>query len=416
MEILIDQIKIDVARIRKDVGDIDELSASIKSHGLIHAIVLDENDNIIAGFRRYLAVRGLGRTSIRAERFTDLSELQKKQIELEENVRRLQLTWQEEVTAKKELHHIMQTLHGVSSQGKAGGWKVEDTAKLLGQSVGMTSMDLGLAEAVEVLPIIGEATSKTAAIKVTRKAKESAILRELSKRKPQTAAAFLRHVVTHGDCLEVLDTFESDSIDLVITDPPYGVSYDEVRINRDDTYEGVRFKDDVAYAIDLVTTVAPKLFRVMKPGSLLYVFTSFVNYPAFSKAFEGVGFWVRAVPLVWVKRMPTPGQVGSGGFMNRYELIIFAAKDVPRVLRAVANDVLEYGAPTTRIHATEKPVELLKYLIELSCEPEELVLDPFAGSGSTCIAATLSNRRSIGIEVDEQCHGAAIARLEGGLK
>ena len=106
------------------------------------------------------------------------------------------------------------------------------------------------------------------------------------------------------------------------------------------------------------------------------------------------------MPLIWVKE--------GGGFtdfetkfMPRYEMILFCSKGLRR-LNSVCSDVLDFRRPLSveRIHTQQKPLKLLQLLIRLSTVPNEIVLDPCAGSFATSVAATLIGRRSIGIEAD----------------
>jgi len=413
-EICVSDVKIRPAQIRRNAGDITELANSIKEIGQIHAIVLDDDNFIIAGYRRYLAHQKLGLMTIRFERFSGLDEITRKRIELEENTKRLNLSWQEEVSAKRELHLLMQEIHGAAVfGGKGGGWGLVETAKMLGQSTAQTSIDLRLAEALEVAPQIANAPLKGAAISVLKKLKENAILRELAKRSVTTQNPETRlWGLYHGDCLQVIPEIPEltkECVDLVLCDPPYGINYSPM--------DGEGFHDGYYAASKLLEKLCPQISQLLVPGGHCYLFTSPELLPAASAFLQSAGLEVRPRPLVWVKRIPTPGSVGSGGFMNRYELIIHAWKDVPRPLTDVSTDVLEYSAPdvNSRLHPTEKPLDLLRRIIELSTEPGQLVFDPTCGSGSTLAAATLCGRRSIGIEESEVFYNAALGRLTGGI-
>lgn len=411
-EICISNIKVRPAQIRQSTGDIDELANSIKELGLIHPIVLDENNYIIAGFRRYLAHRKLGLMTVEFRRMSDLDEITRKRIELEENTKRLNLSWQEEVSAKRELHLLMQQIHGAAVfGGKSGGWGVTETAKMLGQSPAQTSIDIRLAEALEVVPQIADAPAKGAAIVVLKKLKEGAILKELARRSidGQNSGARLWSL-SYGDCIQLLPRIEG-CVDLILFDPPYGIDYDLSGRGGD------KFLDSFNTTKRLFELLSPMLFQLLTLGGHCYAFTSALFLPTAEGLLESAGFNIRSHPLIWVKKTPTPGGVGTGGFMNRYELIIHAWKDIPLPLKDVSTDVFEYAAPSAnnRLHPTEKPVELLRRLIELSTEPGQLVLDPTCGSGSTLAAATICGRRSIGIEKNETFYNAALGRLMGGI-
>ena len=118
-------------------------------------------------------------------------------------------------------------------------------------------------------------------------------------------------------------------------------------------------------------------------------------------------------PLLWIKE--------GGGFtdfevrfMPRYETILFCNKGLRR-LNSVCSDVLEFKRPlsTERRHTQQKPVELLQLLIKLSTQFNEIVLDPTAGSFASIVAATLSGRRSIGIEKDTDAYNQALNWIKG---
>jgi len=109
-EIEIAKIKIG-SRQRDEIGDVIGLAENIKARGLLHPIIVDDDYNLCAGYRRLLAHSFLGRKTILARFWGTLNELERKQIELEENLKRKQLTWEEECKAIAELHELMQKLN-----------------------------------------------------------------------------------------------------------------------------------------------------------------------------------------------------------------------------------------------------------------------------------------------------------------
>src|SRR6266852_2855351 len=143
-------------RLRKDFGDIEDLASSISRLGLLQPIVLDDHNNLIAGGRRLAACMHLGMESIAAVRKRDLSEADKKEIELEENIKRKDLTWQEEVTGLLQLYEIKQNRYGKRTGSKFGeqGFGIENAAKELDRSIGSISMDLQLARGLTEFAVL----------------------------------------------------------------------------------------------------------------------------------------------------------------------------------------------------------------------------------------------------------------------
>lgn len=416
VEVEIKQIRVG-ERQRDDIGNIPELARSIQEIGLLNPIILEDDFMLRAGYRRLMAHMFLERTTIPARFWGQLTELEQQQIELEENIRRKQLNWQEEVAAKAKLHELMQLKHPQPlPQGKQSGpgqppkaWGLKDTADLLRESVSQVSQDLTLAKAMTIIPEIKNMASKTNAMRVFRKNMELAALMEMQSRKGQQKNSASDSRIECGDCYDLLLNVKDASVDLVITDPPWGIEIGAA------AREWVRLHDTFADseddAIEVTKIALAHCFRVLKDGSHLYFFCAWHLMHHWQAYLEQIGFWVRPAPLIWVKGNVTAGQP-FWKFMSKTECILFAHKGQGgRILAAPSSDVLQYDAPRTRIHPTEKPTDMLRYLIGISTVEGEVVLDPFAGSGSTIKAAMLSNRVGIGFELDPEMAKKAQANI-----
>jgi site-specific DNA-methyltransferase (adenine-specific) len=119
-------------------------------------------------------------------------------------------------------------------------------------------------------------------------------------------------------------------------------------------------------------------------------------------------------PVIWDKLHQGIGPWQTEGFQRRYELILFCTKGA-KGLNAPIPDVLTFKRvpKEQRIHGAQKPTDLLRTLIEATTLYGDTVLDPFAGSGSTLVAAGAANRRAIGIELDDDSYLAATANVFG---
>jgi len=220
-----------------------------------------------------------------------------------------------------------------------------------------------------------------------------------------------------GDCLEVLAALPRRIVDTVLTDPPYssGGRRESARSVRKSMTRGT--SDDDWIAGDAMSTAgfvwtmrefAVRTREVMKVGGHLLSFIDWRMYPNLVLALETAD--LRQMPtLVWDKV-----NFGMGSqFRNRHEWIAHFAFGTPvkPQRRDVAN-VLAFPAVRKGDHPTEKPGPLLETLISVVTPVGGVVLDPFAGSGSTLCAAKTLGRKSIGIELDERFAEVAAKRLE----
>ena len=207
----------------------------------------------------------------------------------------------------------------------------------------------------------------------------------------------------NGDCLELMKNIPDGSVDLVLTDPPYGIDFQSnFRKNKfnkidNDSIINAEFLDECK--------------RVLKDTGAIYCFTRWDVYPNW---FEQISkrFKVKNC-IVWFKRGGGLGDLKKGYIYN-HEFIIYCAEKNHRLNGKRRNDVFEFAkdAPSTYVHPTQKPISLLKEIIERSSNEGGVVLDCFMGSGSTGVACVNTNRRFIGIELDEGYFNIAKKRIE----
>ena len=398
-------------RFREKFEDIDKLAESISKYGLIEPIIIDENNLLIAGERRYKAHQLLRMEEIEVKYMKDLNELEKKEVELEENIQRKAFTWQEEVTAKDQLHKLKQTLHGSAVKGHdSKGWKLKDTAKALGESVGTVSMDVQLARGMKAFPHLMKEKSKTMAYKKLKKNQERILHEELARR--LEAKGITSHPdIINGDCVEEMAKMTSESVDLILSDPPYGIDVEKAHTYGRMTVKDTRFEDGDFETFDLLDKAIAQMFRVLKDDRHVYLFCGIDKVPTIVGLLEKHGFTAHHLPLIWDKGSGSyPSQQTS--FVHSYEAFIHAQKG-RRKLNGSPRDIFPIKrVPAARkIHPTEKPTELLRDLIGYSSLPGETVLDPFSGSGATLVAAKETNRRAIGIELDKGYFDGICKRL-----
>jgi adenine-specific DNA-methyltransferase len=210
--------------------------------------------------------------------------------------------------------------------------------------------------------------------------------------------SFLDQVIL-GDCLTVLPQLPDASVDLVLTDPPYLVRY------RSRDGRGVPNDDTDAWLVPAFD----ELYRVLQRDRFCISFCGFTQAERFIAAWKAAGFRVLE-HLVWRKRYPS-----STGFVRRYhEQAYLLAKGSPRRPPVLLPSVLEWRYTTNALHPTQKPVGALLPLLMAFSQIGDVVLDPFAGSGSTAVAAAMLGRHYIAIELSSEYAKIAEKRLQSG--
>ena len=219
--------------------------------------------------------------------------------------------------------------------------------------------------------------------------------------------------IYHGDCREVLPEIERASMDMLLSDPPYGVNW-KGTLRKADSPLGVIVGDDGSLDVRGILALA---LRCVRRCRHFYVFG---RYDLSGLPIGGT------CELIWDKMIPGPPAPAPWQYQHEY--ITFGTHvDIPSnaargdgkgAARLRRGTVLRYKRPcalAAQRHPTEKPVDLLRELIESSSRIGESVLDPFMGSGSTLVAALFERRHAIGIELSERYCEIAAKRLSQGV-
>ena len=225
--------------------------------------------------------------------------------------------------------------------------------------------------------------------------------------------------IYNKDVLELMKTMSDESIDLIVTDPPYKVT---ARGNAGNSggmmqdklsMQGKIFKHNDIKPSEYI----PEFYRLLKDGSHCYIMTNHVNLHEMLNVAKESGFhFIKS--LVWNKGNKIMGQY----YMSQFEYILFFRKGRGKKINKCGTaDILEIPNKKTKgedgknIHDTEKPVELMKVLIENSSNINEVVFEPFMGVGSTIMACIERDRKYIGCEIDEKYYNIAKNRIENTI-
>jgi site-specific DNA-methyltransferase (adenine-specific) len=203
--------------------------------------------------------------------------------------------------------------------------------------------------------------------------------------------------IIQGDCIEVMKEMPQACVHLIVTDPPYLVNY----VSRDGRSVP---NDDTSWWLK---PAFREMYRVLVPDSFCVSFYGWNKVGLFSWAWRAAGF--RLVGhLVFVKSYSS----SSGVVKYQHEQAYVLAKGKPKAPKQLIGDVIPWEYSGNRLHPTQKPLGILKPIIQSFSEPGSTILDCFAGSGSSCLAAKSLFRNYIGIELDKQYAAIAQKRLE----
>lgn len=211
----------------------------------------------------------------------------------------------------------------------------------------------------------------------------------------------------HGDCLELMKQIPDASIDLVLTDPPYGMDYQSARR----TDKSKRF-NKIANDKKPFIWFLYDAFRVLKDGGSIACFSDWKNQEHWKQAILIAHFDIKS-QVIWDRRVHGMGDLKKS-FGPQHDVIWFATKGAFEFAGKRPKSVMSHQriSGDKLVHPNEKPIQLNQGLIESLSREGDTILDPFMGSGSTGVAARNLNRKFIGIEKDEAYFKIAKKRIE----
>jgi len=428
-----------------DPEALQELADSIESGQLMHPIVLRQSGDVltlVAGERRLRAIQQIfdlgGEFVCNGQTFTadsgmipylslgELSYLEAEEAELDENLKRRDLTWQEKAAAWARLHalrtaqvneeNIQLENSGDDTTPLTPAHTVADTAEeVLGRRDGAyhetVRQNLILAKHLDN-PAIAKAKSSKEAYKILKAEEET-------KRNVELAASVGKvfssksHTLLNVNCLEWMARPENaGSVDVILTDPPYGMGAHEfgdgggkltgITHIYDDSYESWQ---------KLITAWAPLSYTIAKPQAHAYVFCDIDRFHELKRHMEEAGWYVFRTPFTIVKegsgRVPLPDR----GPRRQSEWLLYAIKGDKPVTH-IYPDVITAKADEQLGHGAQKPVAIYENLLQRSVRPGDVVFDGFCGSGPIFPAASTFKCYAIGTEMDPGSYGISLKRLQ----
>ena len=394
------KVNTDLPRFREEMGDVDELALSLAQKGQLQPIVVNQEMELIAGGRR-LAACLKANIDVLCIFNNTVDALTMRELEIEENIQRKQFTPAEEFKAIAELHNLKQQRFGEATSGRKGGHTLQDTADLLGKSKAKVIEAISLAQAVERFPEL-KSCKKASEIKKAVKAIEAVATRagkaeDYKKELSSLAAnASQPYEVFHCEAAEFYTKLEPESVDILFTDPPYGIDIDKTATSVGGTTGGVNsagftFDDSTKRALSLYAELAERSIVFTKPSSHAFIFCGPEHFSAVKEMFQSVGWLCYPKPIIWIKREVGQCNVPHAWPASCYEILLYC--------RRVDSTLVKQGQPDwiecppipagAKRHPTEKPVALLRNLLQRAALPGAMVADPFMGSGAIIEAACI---------------------------
>lgn len=383
-------------RQRRELLRIPELAQSIAESGLIHAPVIKRDGELVTGERRWTAIKELGWTHIPIQWIDTLSEIELHKVEFEENIRRLDLPWQEECLAVERYHALCQEQDPL--------WTPAKTAEALGISYETVQQKREVAKEIEGGNTrVAEAPKYSVARSITQ--------RETQRRKSSASIAIAETVdpgvtqtertvpLLHADFLEWSAAYTGRPFNFLHCDFPYGVGMDT-----SDQGGGAAhgtYADDPDTYWRLLDGLAQGMSNVVADSAHLMFWFSMDFYQPTLDRLTAMGWKVNPFPLVWWKNDNT-GIIPDAkrGPRRVYETAFFASRGDRFVAQPISNVCAAPGQGKT-LHMNEKPVAMLKHFMRMFVDAYSTVLDPTAGSANALKAASsLGAPTVLGLERD----------------
>lgn len=365
--------------------------------------------------------------------YTDLGSLdslEAEEAELDENLKRRDLTWQELASAHDRLHQLRfkQSTRACTTAVNAGLpatpiQTVADTAQeLTGRRDGAYQdnirKELIVARHLDN-PLVAKAKSADEAFKILKKQEETAKNVKLAQVVGATFNAD-KHQLFNTNCLKYMagvaaNQDPAELFDVILTDPPYGMGAHEFgdgagkvansEHHYDDSYES--FKALMSGELGWCNLS----YLICKPQAHAYVFCDIDRFHELKSWMQAAGWYVFRTPLINHKmnsgRVPLPDK----GPRRQYEIILYAIKG-GKTTTHIYPDVISTSADENLTHGAQKPVALYQNLLQRSVRPGDRVFDAFAGSGTIFEAAHTMKCYAVGTEVSPEYYGMSLARIQ----
>lgn len=423
---------IEVGQRFRQESSIEDLKCSIRDYGLIHPIAVQRGEGgsyqLLAGHRRLRACMELGHETIHVNIYDHtLDKEELRIIELLENIDREDFTWQERVALTEEIHklHIAKYGSGFVNR-KEGGWTIQDTARTIGRELRATKKQLMLASAIRKIPELGKLPTSNEAEKtlssMLTNLQVSELVEQLEAKQADSGIDKVRQDLC--SCYKVCDVLEGlkeapdNYFDLAEVDPPYGIDLPAIREGSKNklghTTKGYTEVGKTHY-LDFLGGVLEVLCRKMKPDCwVLFWFASDGWADSIAGLLDTYGFSTCWVPALWLK--PSGASANPKYRLGNYwESFYYARRGDATIVKQGRGNVFAFSNKFgSKTHPAEKPVELMQEILETFILQGSRVIVPFAGSGSTLLAASNLHIESLGFDLSQDYKNTFVKKVHKG--
>lgn len=434
-------IREDRQRREFDEGALQELANSIGNIGLQNAIVVRPRAEggywLVSGERRVRAIESLHFLS-KTVRYGallvtppllpcvdhgELDEIKSEEAELDENIKRKDLTWQERATATARVQNLRRKQLAVaeaSGDHKAivAAEKAVSVAAIaetvressLGVNQETTRRELIVAKHLQSNPEVAKAKTIDDAFKILKRQEDVRRNVDLAASVGATFTVDL-HKAFNTDSLAWMGAYTGEHFDVILTDPPYGMGADQFGDSGGVAAGAHTYDDSYESWKKTMGAFAPLSYKITKAAAHLYAFCDFDRFHELKQLLEVEGWNCFRTPLVWHNPDKARTPWVDFGPQRKFELCLYANKGRKPVTK-IFPDLVTYRSDDNMGHHAQKPVDLFIDLLRRSVVPGDLVLDPFAGSGVIFPAAHQLKVQATGIELAPEHYALCLKRLE----
>jgi len=423
-------------RTRGDYGDVNQVVESIKQHGIIQPLAVmeleDDKYQLLAGGRRLRACSMLQLETVPVRVYEgDLSEDEVVSIELEENVCRLDLTWDEQCILVDRIHRLQSKIS--KKKGEPSKHLQKDTAKLLNTSEMSISRDLNMAKALKHFPELAQCKTKDDAMKVLKtlgtQMERAEFAKEVAKIQAETPVEILRKDLISnyivGDFYEKASEVADGIVSLVELDPPYAIGLDKkkkvsgsVKAAMID-YQEARPEE---YEAQLEIMIDIAWSKLSSDGWVLVWYGIEPWHNVIVNKLRKRGFRTNGLPCIWTKHEEEATYTGQTRqpdiyLGNSYELFLYARKGGATLYKKGRSNEFSFKPvlpATKKIHPTEKPIELYQEILSTFLRGKgDAVMSGFLGSGNINLAASNLGISCFGYDLSDNTKNAYVQRVMG---
>lgn len=406
----VDSIYVDRdVRQRRELKNIEELADSINRIGLIHPPVIERDGKLRAGERRWTAIKSLGWTSMPVQFTDEVDEPTLQIIELEENIRRETLDWQDECKAVAAYHELQTRISGT--------WTQEQTGTALGMSRVSVIERITIAKSLEGGNTRLEAAGKYSVAKnIVKRDRERAAANVAEKIADVMEAPARTVPLTNANFHEWVTEYTGPTFNFIHCDFPYGVGANNTQQGSEVLEKG-GYEDTAEVYWELVSSLRDAMSGIVAESAHLMFWFSMDYYTPTKKALEEMSWRVNPFPLIWHKSDNT-GIVPDAqrGPRRIYETAFMASRgDRKLTANGTVANAIAWPGQDKSIHMSEKPKGMLKHFMRMMVDEHSRVLDPTAGSGNALKVATgLGAPSVLGLEINQEFYERSVEAYYAG--